>query len=171
MQGIVFPVSLMTVLGVESKLPKWSATNIKFDDIAIVTVDDRTVEVPLMENDPGTCLQAFDHESLYLSLVAYIYVPSCVSNVHVMLHISGLACTDQGVIVYHQLSTMEHHDLQFQECIPIMTGSESGHSVPCKFVCDKMWSEAAITKVGIRIDKMPWNMMDSVKVCGLNVTN
>ena len=163
----------MTVLEVESRLPKWRAPYIKLaHDAAIVRVDDRTAELALMDNDTSTCLQAFGHDSQFLSLVAYIYVPSCTPDVHVMLHISGLTCAGNGMIVYHQLSTVEHHDIQFQECIPIMIGAESsGHPMPCKFLCQNVWSEAAMTKVGIRIEKMSWEMIEPVKVCGLYVAN
>ena len=166
-------VTLMTVLESESKLalcpPAPNPT--QTDDIAMVTVDDRTVELALMDNDTGTCLQAFINDSPSLSLVAYIYVPSCMSNVHVMLHISGLACTHQSITVYHHLPSAKHHGMLFQECISVMTGNEYDHLLQCEFVCQNVWAESAILKVGIHIVKMPWEMMVPVKVCGINVAN
>ena len=172
-KSVLFLVSLMTVLELEFKLSMWPTPSIfPAVDVAVLRVTDRAAELALMDNNPSTCLPAFDHGSLFLSLVAYIHVPSCMPDVHVMLDIAGLTCAGNGMIVYHQLSTVEHHDIQFQECTPIMTRAESsGDPVPCKFLCQNVWSEAAMTKVGIRIEKMSWKMIEPVKVCGLYVAN
>ena len=170
-QCAMLPVTLMTVLETESKLPSCPAHYPPESDIVVVTVDDRTAELALMDNDPSTCLQAFDHDSQFLSMVAYIYVPSCMSNVHVMLHISGLACIDQSITVYHRLSTAEHFGIQFQECIRVMAGNRYGQRPQCEFVCQNVWSVSAIVKVGIRIVKTTWKMTEPARICGINVAN
>ena len=171
-QLVMLPVKLMTVLETKSKIPSCAAQYLpETDDIAVVTVHDRTAELALMDNDTSTCLQAFDHDSQFLSLVAYIYVPSCMSNMHVMLHIFGLACTDQSITVYHRLSTAEHYGIQFQECIRVMAGNIYDQRAQCKFVCQNVWSVSAIVKVGILIVKTTWKMTEPARICGINVAN
>ena len=168
----MLPVTLMTVLESGSKLPlcRPATTSTQTNDISMVTVDDRTAEIALMDNDPSTCLHAFINGSRSLGLIAYIYVPSCMSNVHVMLHIFGLACTHQSITVYHHLPTAKHHGVFFHECIPVMTGNEHDHLLQCEFACQNICAESAIMKVGIHIVKMTWKMMVPVRVCGINVT-
>ena len=150
MQCILLPVTLLTVLETGSQIQLYPAQHLtQTDDIDVVTIDNTTVELALLDNDPSTCLQAFDNGSLFLSLVAYIYVPSCMPNVHVMLRISGLPCSDQSVTLYQDLSTAGQYGIRFQECIRVMAGNKN----KCEFVCDNARPEYAIMKLGIRIVK------------------
>ena len=168
-----FPVSLVTALKLESELPMCLPTPnpTETDDIATVMVDDRTVELALMDNDPSTCLQAFVDENQFLTVVLYIYVPSCLPNVHVMLYVTGVACPDPSITVYHHVSTVDQCGFLLQECIPVVATNRFGQPLQCQFMCQSVCAASGAVTVGIRIVKVSWNMMEPVKVCGINVAN
>ena len=108
--------SLMTVLQDKSKFPSCPVTSLAnlTNGSAMITAEDRSAELALMDYNISTCLIAFGQGRGFMRLVALIYVPPTVNSLRVQLHISGLPCADPGLVVYHL--TGEYDDSQLQEC-------------------------------------------------------
>ena len=163
----------MTVLLDESKLPSCTLGPLTYSAYgnAMITVENRSTELLLMDQDIDTCLVAFDQGHRFLRLGAYIYVPSAVNSLRIEVNMSGLPCDDPGLVVYHHLSTGEHAQFEFQQCAlsTPTAGEDAGQE--CGFVCHNVCSEKMVAKVFVQVET--WLQKDNapMKICDMNVVN
>ena len=166
-------VSLMTVLKENSTISLCSPVPIhQLGTVAIVTVDDRSTELSLMDNNINTCLTAFELGYSGFHLMAYIHTSGSVPFLRVTLDTSGLACTVPELVVYHQVSmAVEHSEIQYQECSLTETRVSVGTTQQCDFLCYGICPDASVVKIGIQTELLPWRGSGTGSLCGISVSS
>ena len=162
----------MTVLLDESKSPSCPLGPLEHNAYgnAMITVENRSTELALMDQDIDTCLVAFHQGRRFLRLVAYIYIPSTVNSLRIQMNISGLPCNDPGLVVYHQLSTGGHVKFGLQECaLTTHTAGEDARQ-ECGFVCHNVCPERLVVKVFVQVESWLEKGNTPTKICGMNVS-
>ena len=120
----------------------------------IITVFSRYAELLLMDNNSSSCIFGYDHADTVLHLVSYIYTPSKINALKVVLDIAGLACMDSRVILYHQNYVIKH------DVIPSR----------CEFICHvNVCSRATVIAVNIEVQTVPWVAKYEVKICDIRI--
>ena len=163
----------MTVLLDESKSHSCPQGPLTYDSYgnATIAVENRSTELVLMDQDIDTCLIVFHQGRRFLRLVAYIYVLSVVNSLRIQVNMTGLPCNDPGLVVYHQLSTSEHAQFEFQECALTTPNAEKDAGQECGFVCHNVCPERFVVKISVQIER--WLQKDNapIKMCDMNVAN
>ena len=146
----------------------------KLGDVAIVTVDDRSPELELMDDDITTCLVVLEQGQSKFHLMAYIHTPGSVHFLRLTLQTTGLACTIPELVVYHQVQMAGRYgEIQYQECGLNDTRDVGGTRQQCEFLCYNIKAEASVVIVGIHAEKVHWNYREfgTGSVCGMAVSN
>ena len=138
-------------------------------DLALITVTDREVELTLMDGDYNSCLRVYGKGQHSLHFVAYIYTPPHTRVLQVTVLVFGVDCMDSALSVYDERHIMEDDDKPFNQCS--MAGSESlTDSIRrCEFICQVTHLHVPVVKVHIQVERCPWLVGRTVKLCDIDM--
>ena len=108
------------------------------DDHAVVVVTDREAELKLMDKETSTCLEPF------LRLDLYAYTPPSTSSLRVTLDISGLTCSDPGLLVYIDETMGDCSPGHYGQCGHAASNGLNDGFVACAFICCLSFSRESI---------------------------
>ena len=163
-------VTLMTVTKSEYQRPFCPVLPAaEFNGFTIFAVFSRYAELLLMDNNSSSCIVGHDHENTVLHLVSYIYTPSKINALKVVLDIAGLACMDSRLIVYHQKYVIKHDVIPYRQCVLTATNARPD-TRRCEFICYvNVCSRATVIAVHIEVQKIPWVTKYEVKICDTSI--
>ena len=161
-------VSMMAVF-TANESPSCSRTALgESDGPAMITVINR--EVALTDAAFSTCIVALGQGRKVLRAVTYIYVPLSVCQLVFTVDISGVACHDVGIEVYHRNMEDQSTDDRFQQCSPtISNGNQSVHGAHCVFTCYNISHQSTVVTIRMNMQQLPWGPEHFVHLCEFNV--
>ena len=161
----------MTVVGNSKHFTPCSAlpSMVHVGDHAVVVVTDREAELKLMDQETSTCLEPFEHGRQFLRLDAYAYTPPSMSSLRVTLDISGLNCTDPGLLVYIDETIEDCSPGYYGQCAHAASKGLNNGFLTCEFICRLGFSRESIKALGIRFEDYILRQRNAVKVCALQV--
>ena len=166
-------VSLMTVLQDDSISPSCPVAPLRDpqNGNTVIIVDDRSTELALMDNNLATCLVTLDQGHRFMRLLAYIYTPATVNSLRIQMVISGVLCTDPGLVVYHQITAGEHDDIQLHECALSTHSAIVTIKQECGFDCHKVSPENSVVRVYVQVEKWIQKDILPVHICDMSVAS
>ena len=159
----------MMAVFIADELPSCSRPALgKSDGPAMITVINR--EVALTDAAVNTCIMALGHGRKFLHAFTYIYVPTSVCKLVFTVDISGLACDDVGIEVYHRNMEEQPTGVRFQQCsLTNSNGNQSGHGAHCVFTCYNISHQSTVVTIGMNMQQLAWGPENMVHLCELNV--
>ena len=138
--------------------------------LALITVPDREVELTLMDSDTRSCLRVDDQEQHSLHVVAYIYAPPHAGGLKVTELLFGLDCMDSALSVYHERHIMKDGGKPFKQCTDAVSENRTDSIRRCEFICQVTHLHVPVVKVHIQVERSPWLVGTTVKLCDIDVT-
>ena len=165
-----FTVTMMTVTESEYQRPFCPILPAaEVNGFTIITVFSGYAELLLMDNNSSSCIVGHNHEDTVFHLVSFIYTPSKINALKVVLDIAGLACMNSRLIVYHQKYVMKHDIIPFRQCA-LTALNVRPHTSRCEFICHvNVCSRTTVIAVHIEILKVPWVAKSAVKICDISI--
>ena len=133
------------------------------DDHAVVVVTNREAELKLMDKETSTCLEPF------LRLDLYAYTPPSTSSLRVTLDISGLTCSDPGLLVYIDETMGDCSPGHYGQCGHAASNGLNDGFVACEFICRLSFSRESIRALGTRFEDHIRRQRNAVKIRQLQV--
>ena len=122
----------------------------------------------LMSGNSSSCFGGHNREHQFIHLVTYIYAPPS-TGLRVIFEVSGLACMESGLIVYHELYTKKQDSIPYQQCDLINSENLANAMRRCEFFCDNVQNIASAAKVHVQVQWLPWVVGMDFETCNLSV--
>ena len=115
-----------------------------------------------MDDDDTTCLGAFNDSRRFQRVVAYIYAPTQITTLRLVLKISGMECSQTGLLVYHGNGYSD----MYVECSLTASRHEGGVQ-QCEFMCTNICPHKSVVKIYVQTQRFRPEQNDSVSICGM----